>query len=553
MPIYEPNATTFLENLKTNALVGQIMPEKIILKETDRTSGREALRKNVQAALALAGAVRSTLGPLGLDKLLVDDQGQSLVTNDGVTVLENARVEHPIARMIIDTSSTQDKVARDGTTSTVIFCAEMLRNAWELVREGVHPATIARGFSQSKSFALEVIEELAIDADEKQIVSAVETSLAGKVNRGVQINLSKLAINAANIIHIEGHSDPTRVKIIKQKGGSLNDSELITGLAITKTRIHSEMPERKGPGRVLLLDGGLEKRKPQLEAKLKIEAIGMLEAFRKAEFEAVVAQVANLQKIGCDLLVCRDGVDDDARQALANAGILTYRRVDKSDLELLSRACGATQVHDANLARPEDMGAFIQTREELHGGVNHWILDAEDGGVTLIIRGSTKEIHEEIERCFADALGVACQLLEEGKLLPGAGATQVAIARRLRRHAESIPGREQLAMDAWADALESIPRALAQNAGLDPIDSLLQLTAAQVENGDNIGLDLSGAAPSDVIARGILEPLKITRQALSGATEAAISILRIDDVLWAQIDAEVPDEVQESLARMNTD
>jgi chaperonin GroEL (HSP60 family) len=198
------------------------------------------------------------------------------------------------------------------------------------------------------------------------------------------------------------------------------------------------------------------------------------------------------------------------------------------------------------------MGKFIHSREELHGGVNHWILDAEECGATLIIRGSTKEIHEEIERCFADALGVACQLLEDGKLLPGAGATQVAIARKLRRHAESIPGREQLAIDAWADALESIPRALAQNAGLDPIDSLLQLTAAQVENGDNIGLNLFEDEPSDVVSRGILEPLKITRQALSGATEAAISILRIDDVLWAQMDAEVPQEVQESLSGMGT-
>ena len=526
------------------------MAEEIILKETDRTSGREALRKNVQAALALAGAVRSTLGPLGLDKLLVDDQGRSLVTNDGVTVLENAKVEHPIARMIIDTSSTQDKVARDGTTSSAIFCAEMLRNAWELVREGVHPATIARGFSQSKSFALDLLENMAITADEKQILSAVETSLAGKINRNAQTSLSRLAINAAKIIHVDGRSDPTRVKIVKQKGGSLNDSELINGLAITKTRIHSEMPERKSSGRILLLDGGLEKRKPQLDAKLKIETTGMLEAFRKAETEAVIAQIANLQKIGCDLLVCRDGVDEDTRQALANAGILTYRRVDKTDLELLSRACGATQIHDANLARREDMGKFIHSREELHGGVNHWILDAEECGATLIIRGSTKEIHEEIERSYADALGVACQLLGDGKLLPGAGATQVAIARKLRRHAESIPGREQLAIDAWADALESIPRALAQNAGLDPIDSLLQLTAAQVEDGDNIGLDLFGDEPSDAISRGILEPLNITRQALSGATEAAISILRIDDVLWAQMDAEVPQEVQESLSEM---
>tara|TARA_B100001996_G_scaffold306933_1_gene248214 strand:+ start:1374 stop:2966 length:1593 start_codon:yes stop_codon:yes gene_type:complete len=530
-----------------------MMAEEEILKETDRTSGREALRKNVQASLALAGAVRSTLGPMGLDKLLVDDEGRTLVTNDGVTILENAKVEHPIAKMIISTSTTQDKVARDGTTSTVVFCAEMLRNAWALVREGVHPATIARGFSASKDFALEFIEEISIKADEKHIISAVETSLAGKMDKAIQEKLAEISIAAAHSVFNGYKADPTRVKIIKQKGGSATESHLITGLAIAKSRIHSEMNDRRSAGNILLLDGGIEKRKPQLDAKLNITSVGMLDAFRKAETDAILLQIENLKEIGCDILVCRDGVDDDARQALTEAGILAYRRVEKKDLELLSRTCGAVQINNAGHAKKEDMGAFIQTREELRGGVNHWILDAEEGGATLIVRGGSREIHDEVERCFADALGVACQLLEEPKLLPGAGATQVAIARRIRRFAETVSGREQLAIEAWADAIESIPRALAQNAGLDPIDSLLKLTAAQVEGTDNIGLNLTTGYPSEVISRGVLEPLKITRQALSGATEAAISILRIDDVLWAQVDAQVPDDVQQGLAGMGAD
>ncbi len=523
------------------------MAEETILESTDRTSGREALRKNVQAAIALAGAVRSTLGPKGLDKLLVDDQGQTLVTNDGVTVLESAKVEHPVARMVISASSTQDRVARDGTTTTVVICAEMLRNAWQLVRQGVHPATIARGFALAENYSLSALEELTIKASDKQILAAVETSLAGKLDQAMEKHLAELALRASKIILKDGRADPTRVNIIKQTGGSMTDTTLITGLALAKSRIHSEMKERGGPGTILLLDGGLERRKSQLDTKVNITSTGMIEAFRKTESKGLLAQIDNLVEIGCEMLVCKEGVDEEARQALSDRGILTYRRVEKKDLDLLSRACGANLVPDAGRASKSDLGRFINTREELRGGVNHWILDAEEGGATLIARGSTEGVLEEVVRCFADGLGVACQLLEDPVLLPGGGATQVALARRLRRHAESVPGREQMAIEAWADALESIPRALAGNAGFDGIDSLLKLTAAQNSDGDFIGLDLKNGEPRDTIERGILEPLKIAKQAISGATEAAISILRIDDVLWAQMEAQVPDDVQQQL------
>ena len=532
---------------KVGYRVARSMAEETILESTERTSGREALRKNVQAAIALAGAIRSTLGPKGLDKLLVDDQGETLVTNDGVTVLETARVEHPVAKMIISASSTQDRVARDGTTTTVVICAEMLRNAWQLVRQGVHPAIIARGYALAENFALSALDELAINANTEQIESAIETSLAGKLDKGMERHLANISLQAGKTILSKGRADPTRVKIIKQTGGNMQESTLITGLALAKSRIHPEMKERGGPGSILILDGGIERRKPQFETKLNITSAGMVDAFRNAESKSILKQVENLVEIGCDLLVCKEGVDDEARQALSKHGILTYRRVEKKDLDLLSRACGANLVPDAGRASKEDLGAFIKTREELRGGVNHWILDAEDSGATLIARGSTQSVLDEVERCFADGLGVACQLLEEPVLLPGAGATQVALGRRLRRYAETVPGREQLAIEAWADALESIPRALAANAGYDGIDSLLKLTAAHNDSGDYMGLDLNDGEAKDTISRGILEPKSITQQAISGATEAAISILRIDDVLWAQMDAQVPDEVQEQL------
>jgi len=523
------------------------MAEETILESTERTSGREALRKNVQAAIALSGAVRSTLGPKGLDKLLVDDEGRTLVTNDGVTVLETAKVEHPVAKMIISASSTQDKVARDGTTSTVVICAEMLRNAWQLVGQGVHPATISRGYAQAEQNALTYLEELSIKATRDQILSAVETSLSGKLDKKMEKHLSSLSLEAAEIIFSDGRADATSVKIIKQTGGKMSDSRIIKGLAIAKTRIHPEMKERGGPGKILLLDGGLEKKQPKLDAKFNITSVGMVDAFRKAESKELIQQVDNIVSIGCDLLVCKEGVDDEARQMLANKGILTYRRVEKKDLDLLAKSCNANLVIDAKRATENDLGGFESTREELSGGVNHWILNAEVGGATLIAKGSTNDIVNELERCFDDGLGVACQLLENPILLPGAGATQTAIARRLRRHAEAVPGREQLAIDAWADAIESIPRFLASNSGFDGIDSILKLTSAQNLEGDSYGLNLSSGEAECSIKRGVLEPLAITKQSISGATEAAISVLRIDDILWAQMEAQIPEEVEQRL------
>lgn len=521
------------------------MSKQPILENTERVSGREALQKNTAAALALAGAVRSTLGPLGLDKLLIDDEGRTLVTNDGVTVLESAKVEHPVARMIIDASSTQDRVVRDGTTSTVLLCAEMLRNAWYLVSQGVHPSTIARGYSLAQEYSVKALDDLIVEAD---LINAVSTSISGKLNRDMQTHLSELALKAANmILNDEEKADPTRIKVIQQVGGKMTDSKLIAGLAIAKSCIHPQMVANRGPGNILLLDGGIERRKPSFDAKIKISSIGMLDAFREVELASVMKQIDSIKALGVDLIICRDGVDDEARQALKDAGILAYRRVEKPDLDLLALATGASLIHDVNRAVKADRGTFITTSEEITGGVNHWMLEGEDGGATFIAKGSTPDITDEVVRCFADAVGVACQLLEESSLVPGAGATQVALARGLRRYAESIPGREQLAIEAWADALEVIPRTLAENAGMDPTDSLLQLTAAQSKEGIHIGLDLIARESIDVVSAGILDPVSVIRQSIAGATEATISVLRIDDVLWAQQDPQVPEEVQERL------
>ena len=527
------------------------MSDVPILKDTDRSTGRGALQKNIQAALALAGAVRSTLGPRGLDKLLIDDDGRTMVTNDGVTVLESAKVEHPVARMIINASSVQDKIARDGTTSTVLLSAEMLQNAWHLVTQGVHPAIIARGFRMAEEHARHELAGLSFASDHSHRILATKTCLTGKGHESMQTLLAQLALDAAEAILVDGgqgiQADPTRVKVLPQSGGTIGDSQLVTGLVLAKNRIHDDMPRHIKGGKILLIDGGIERRAMMGSVKLNVTSTGVLDAFREKETALLEEQVAQLKALGVDLLACKEGIDDDARMMLTKAGIKAFRRVARSDLDLLARGCGAKLGHDIKRASSTDLGAFISSKNETWGSTVHWIVETEAGGATFIARGSTEAVLGEVERCFADALGVACQLVEDARLVPGGGATQVALARRLRRYAESIPGREQLGVEAFADALEVIPRVLAENAGLDPIDTLLNLVAAQSnagEKGDQIGLNVLERQPANMVELGVIEPLLILDQGIAGATEAAISVLRIDDVLWAKQDpamAEVPD------------
>jgi chaperonin GroEL (HSP60 family) len=528
------------------------MSDVPILKDTERSTGRGALQKNIQAALALAGAVRSTLGPRGLDKLLIDDDGRTMVTNDGVTVLESAKVEHPVARMIINASSVQDKIARDGTTSTVLLCAEMLQNAWHLVTQGVHPAIIARGFRMAETHARAELESISFPSLREHRILATKTCLTGKGHESMQALLAQLALDAAEAILVQAEdgafADPTRVKILQQSGGVIGDSQLVTGLVLAKNRIHEDMPRHIKGGKILLIDGGIERRAMMGSVKLNVTSTGVLDAFRAKETALLEEQVEQLKALGVDLLACKEGIDDDARMMLTKAGIKAFRRVARSDLDLLARGCGATLVHDVKRAQESDLGAFISSKNETWGTTVHWIVETEEGGATFIAKGSTEAVLGEVERCFADALGVACQLVEDARLVPGGGATQVALARRLRRYAESIPGREQLGVEAFADALEVIPRVLAENAGLDPIDTLLNLVAAQsnapADLADRIGLNVIERNPRNMVEMGVLEPLLILDQGIAGATEAAISVLRIDDVLWAKQDPSMPDVPQ---------
>ncbi|MEE2747317.1 MAG: thermosome subunit alpha [Candidatus Thermoplasmatota archaeon] len=511
-----------------------------VLEDTERVAGRQALRNNVAAAVALADAVRSTLGPKGLDKLLVGGDGSSLVTNDGVTVLETAKVEHPTAKMLISTSRAQDDEVRDGTTTTVVLTAELLVNALELVDRGVHPTMIATGYRMCGPVIEKTLNEISKPTDEEASLSSVRTSLAGKGDEGMQSILAELA-NSAALATGSGETD--HVHVLTERSGSIKDSKLVPGIVLVKARVHREMEMKPDAGRILILDGGMEKRKPEIEASLKITSLGAIDAFHARDSADLQARVDALKAANIDCLVARDGIEDEAHAMLAAAGILAYRRVERPEIEHLCRATGARPIFDLDDIDEDDVGSFASIREEKWQGVEHTIFEgSQTQGVTVVIQGSTKMRLEEAQRAFDDALGVACQLIREPQLLPGGGATQIALARRLRRHAETIPGREQMAVEGFAAALESIPRILAENAGLDSIDELLRITAAQAEKDSAWqGLDVNTGQTTDMGEASIVEPLSVTRHAIAGATEAAISVLRIDDVLWAKQDAQEPD------------
>ena len=536
------------ERIENRGLIGMAhMVESdhdVALEDTDRIHGRTALVNNVKAASSLAGAIRSTLGPKGLDKMLVDSDGSALVTNDGVTVLEKANVEHPTARLLIDASSSQDRAARDGTTTTVLLVAEMLQNALELVRMGVHPSIIVNGYSIALEESIKETERVSRVSDEEQKSQVVRTSLQGKGDSSMCGLIAGLAVEAADgLVDLEGGDDLERmaVKRLQIREGSVMDSSLVAGLMLLKSRVDSSSPENSDGGVVAIIDGGLEHAKLETDASIEVSSLGIMQEFHERSRENMQKQVAHLSSLGVDLLVVRDGIADEAMPQLTKEGIVAYRRFDRSDMDLLSRITGARPARNVSSLREDDLGAYSKRSEERVADVKHTLIEGNGGGMTLVVRGSSPAVREEAIRIFDDAIGVAHRLNSRPGVLPGGGAIQSHLARHLRSFSQTQSGREQLAIEAYASALESIPRILAENAGRDPVEVILSLSADQRESGAWIGFDLQSGENCDMGEMGILDTEFVVKHALSGATEAAIGVLRIDDVLWARTDPSTPD------------
>jgi chaperonin GroEL (HSP60 family) len=523
--------------------------QDLTLEDTDRIQGRAALVDNVKAASSLAGAVRSTLGPKGLDKMLVEADGSALVTNDGLTVLETARVEHPTARLLIEASSSQDRAARDGTTTTVLLISEMLHNALELVRRGIHPSVVVNGYGIALEEALEEVERVAREADESQRLQVVSTSLGGKADSRLCGLFAGLAIEAADALAEEDGGEDLerlRVKRLQVGQGTVMDSSLVQGLMLPKSRVDISTPASSGGGVVAIVDGGLDHPKLEISAKIEVDSPGVMQGFHDRGIEAFREQMDHLASLGVDLLIVRDGIADEAISLLTKADITAYRRFERTDLELLSKMTGAKLSRDVRHIDESDVGSYAGRSEEAIADVKHTLIEGTCGGaMTLVVRGSSPAVREEAMRIFDDAIGVAHRLTSKPGILPGGGAIQTHLARHLRAFASSQSGREQLAIEAYAAALEVVPRALADNGGFDPVDVILALSADQSESGAWIGFDLSKGKNGDMGEAGILDPLFVVSHALSGATESAISVLRIDDVLWAKTEVGTPDWKEE--------
>ena len=410
---------------------------EVALEDTDRIHGRTALVRNVAAAVSLSNAVRSTLGPRGLDKMLVDQEGNAIVTNDGVTVLETARVEHPTANLLIASSSSQDRSARDGTTTTVILMAEMLQNALELVRSGIHPSIIINGYRISNKKALEEIKKISREANNRNLkASVIKTSLQGKIDSLLAEHLTEISLIAAEaLVDEEGGKDLERLRIkrIQISGGRALDSELLPALLLAKTKLIGNTSTFSKGGKVAIIDGGIEERKLSLDAQIEINELGVLKDFQTRNEKYLKEIIDRLENLNVDLLIVRDGIADEAIPILSEAGITAYRRFERDDLERLSRLTKTNMVRDIRKITEDDIGKYSSRSEENIGGINYTRIEGEFGGaMTAVIRGSTPEIRDEVSRAFDDALGVSHRLTKESNILPGGGATHIHLARQLR-------------------------------------------------------------------------------------------------------------------------
>lgn len=512
-----------------------ILPEGAL-----RTTGRDAQRNNIMAAKAVAETVRTTLGPRGMDKMLVDDLGDIVITNDGATIVEEMNVEHPAAKMVVEVAKTQDEEVGDGTTTAVILTGELLANAEKLLDQGIHSTVIVKGYRMAAAKAQEVLNEIGRKVsleDDKLLNEIAITAMTGKGAEASKEMLADLSVKAIKQIveKTDGKitADMDNVKVEKKQGGSTADSELIQGVIIDKERVHPGMPKKVDNAKIALLDAAIEIKKTETDANIRITDPSQLQAFVIQEENLLRGMADSIAKTGANVVFCQKGIDDLAQHFLSKAGIFAAKQVKKSDMEKLAKATGAVIVTNLKDLSSKDLG-FAKTIEErkIAGDEMTFVSGCKNPkAVSLLIRGGTEHVVDEVERAVNDALGGVAASIEVGRIVPGGGAPEIELARRLREYAETVGGREQLAIGAFADAVEIIPRTLAESAGLDVIDILVDLRARHDKGEINAGILVLEGKVGDMWKQGIIEPLKIKTQAIKSASEASSMILRIDDVI----------------------
>jgi len=526
-----------------------VQPIFILPEDTKRTSGRDAQRMNIMAAKAVAQTVRTTLGPKGMDKMLVDSMGDVIVTNDGVTILNEMNIEHPAAKMIVEVAKSQEDEVGDGTTTAVVLAGELLKKSEDLLDQEIHPTIIAKGYRLAAKKAYQILEDIAEDVtvrDESTLKNIAVTAMTGKGAETAKEILAGLVVKAVrDVAEIENSSvyiDTENIKIEKRVGSSADRSELIRGIVIDKEKVHSGMPRKVDNAKIALIDSALEIKNTEIDAKIQITDPSQIDAFLEQEEKTLRSMVDKVIASGANVIFCQKGIDDTAQHFLAKAGIFAARRVKQSDMRKLARATGAKIVSNVNDLSKDDLGSAGIVREEKVGDEEMVFVEncKNPKAVTLLIRGGTEHVSDEIKRAIDDAIGDIAATLKNSKAVGGAGAPEIELARRLRKFSGHHKGREQLAIDAFADAMEIIPRTLAENAGLDPIDIITKLNQGHSKKEKWAGIDVFTGRVINSWRAGVIEPLKIKTQAVGSAAEVAEMILRIDDVIAGSKDSKMP-------------
>ena len=511
-----------------------------ILKEgTQRTRGRSAQSNNIAAAKAVADAVRSTLGPKGMDKMLVDSMGDVVITNDGATILKEMDIEHPAAKMIIEVAKTQEQHCYDGTTSAVVLSGELLKRSEDLIEQNVHPTVICEGFRLAAEKAISLLDGhgIATNDNDAVLLEVAKTALTGKSAGAVKAFMADICVRAVNAVGVvdEGERivDLGDIKVEKRQGGSIKDSTLIDGILLDKERVHAGMPRSINDARIALINSAVEVKKTEVDAKIQITDPNQLASFLAEEENYIRGLVDKIIASGANVLICQKGIDELAQHYLSKAGVFTIRRAKKSDMEALSKATGAQIVTNMDDLSAEDLGHAARVEERKIGESDMTFVTGcpEAKSVSVLLRGGTEHVVDEIRRAFDDAVGVVSVAWEDGAVLTGGGSVLAALSRDLRTYAETIGGREQMAIEAFASALEIVPRTLAENAGLDPVTTLIELRKAHADGQTHAGINVYEGGVVDMKDGNVLEPLRVVEQAIQSATETAIMILRIDDVI----------------------
>ena len=514
----------------------------LILKEgTGRSRGREAQRNNIMAAKVIAEAIRSTLGPRGMDKMLVSGIGDITITNDGAAILDEIDVQHPAAKMIVEVAKTQDDMVGDGTTTAVVLSGELLKEAEELLEQNIHPTLIVSGYRKAAQRAMEVLDKMGItvDLDDRETLKKVAvTSMGSKAVGTAREHFADIAVDAVKqIAEKRGDKwvvDIDNVQIVKKEGKSLQDTELVSGIILDKEVAHSGMPKSLKQAQIALVNTPFEVEKTEVSAEIRIRDPTQIKAFLDKETNMLKGMVEKVKKAKANVLICQKGIDDMAQHFLAKEGILTVRRTKESDMEKLSRATAGKVITNLSDLKPEDLGYAELVEERKIGDDKMVFVEGckNPKSVSILIRAGLQRMVDEAERVMHDALSVVADIFAKNKVVVGGGAVETEVAKKLREYAVQIGGREQLAVEAFAKSLEAIPKTLAENAGLEQIDIMVELRSAHEKpKGHSMGVDVFAGKVVNMYERGVIEPLSLKEQAIKSAAEASTMILRIDDVI----------------------